>query len=312
MPVPDYRAALVGGVKGMKIGVLRHLWEDDVPVTAELARATDEAIAVLKALGAHVETAKICPAQDYYDVKMIIGESEAFAIHQRDLSRRPEDYGAHYIGRVLVACLLSKRRLRASAAPAAPAREMQPLYDRYDALITPGVDAAPLLEPDKKGFWDTWQKPNISTVFDVTGGPAVVVCNGFGVTGLPLGLQIAGRPFDEATVLRIAHAYEQATNWRLARPALAPSAPPSAIEPPQHAHTAQETDAETRTWVEVLCRRAGLKLPEHLLLQLCEAAPYALAMVNRIPTHAWEDEPANIFALAHPTQASASHHQGPV
>lgn len=239
--------------------------------------------------------------------KMIIGESEAFAIHQRDLGQRPHDYGAHYIGRVLAACLFqSADYVRAQRQRRRLIREMQPLYDRYDTLVTPGLDAAPLLEPDKKGFWDTWQKPNIPTVFDVTGAPAIVVCNGFGKSGLPLGLQIAGRPFEEATVLRIANAYEQATSWRPRRPQLTKSAPPPAIEAPSHPHPATEIDPETRNWVEALCKRAGLSLPESLLLQLCEAAPYALAMVNRIPTHAWEDEPANVFSLIEPKTAEAS------
>jgi aspartyl-tRNA(Asn)/glutamyl-tRNA(Gln) amidotransferase subunit A len=298
VPVPDYRRALGGTVKGMRIGVLRHLWEEDSPVSDELARATDDAIAVLQKLGAHVETARIARAQDYYDAKMIIGESEAFAIHQADFQRRPQDYGSHYIGRVLIACLFqSGDFVRAQRRRRRLVRDMQPLYERYDALITPGLDAAPVLAPDTKGFWDNWQTPNIPTVFDVTGSPAIVVCSGFAGNGLPLGLQIAGRPFDEATVLRIADAYERATNWRTSRPRLAQAAPLASIEPPPHAHSSKAPDPQTRAWVDALCRRAGLDLPEHLLLQLCEAAPYALAMVDRIPMGAWEDEPANVFTL---------------
>lgn len=296
--VPDYRQALGGGIKGMKIGVLRHLWEEDVAVSAELARATDDAIAVLRELGAHVEIARIRPAQDYYDVKMIIGETEAFAVHQQELQRRPQDYGAHYAGRVLAACLFqSGDYVRAQRRRRQLVKEMEPLYERYDALLTPGLDAAPKLEPDSKGFWDNWQTPNISTVFDVTGGPAIIVCNGFSRNGLPLGLQIAGRPFDEATVLRIANAYERATRWRTGRPAFAQDARAPSIDHASHGRSAKIPDADTRVWVEAICKRAGLKLPEPLFFQLCEAAPYALAMVNRLPMHAWEDEPANVFTL---------------
>ncbi len=296
--VPDYSKALDGSIEGVKIGVLRHLWEEDVPIGVELAKATDEAVSVLRQLGARVETARIRPAQEYCDAKMIIGETEAFAIHQRDLQRRPQDYGAHYIGRVLVACLFQGGDyVRAQRQRRLLVREMQPLYDRYDALLTPGLEAAPLLKPDSKGFWDSWAAPNIATVFDVTGGPAIVVCSGFAKNGLPLGLQIAGRPFDEAMVLRIAHAYERATNWRASRPSLTQGARPPAIEFAGHHHPSMEPAPETRAWVEILCRRAGLDLPEHLLIQLCEAAPHALAMVNRIPIHAWEEEPANVFKM---------------
>jgi len=174
------------------------------------------------------------------------------------------------------------------------------LYDRYDALLTPGLEAAPLLKPSSKGFWENWAAPNIPTVFDVTGGPAIVICSGFAKNGLPLGLQIAGRPFDEATVLRIAHTYERATNWRASRPSLVQGARPPAIDFADHHPSPEKPDPKTRAWVEVLCRRAGLDLPEHLLDQLCEAAPHALAMVNRIPIHAWEEEPANAFTLVQP------------
>lgn len=69
VPIPNYREALRGNIKGMKIGVLRHLWEEDAPVSDELDRATNEAVAVLQSLGARVETARIRPAQEYYDVK---------------------------------------------------------------------------------------------------------------------------------------------------------------------------------------------------------------------------------------------------
>ena len=298
VPVPDYRQALTGDIKGMKLGILRHLWEEDVPVSAELAQATDEAISVLEKLGARIETARIARAQEYYDAKMIIGETEAFAIHQRDFQQRPQDYGAHYIGRVLIACLFQGADyMRAQRQRRRLVRAMQPLYERYDALLTPGLDAAPVLAPDRKGFWENWQTPNIPTVFDVTGGPAIVVCSGFAKNGLPLGLQIAGRPFDEATVLRIADAYERATNWRPARPRVSPDAPLPRIEPAPHALPAKARDPHTQAWVEALCKRAGLDLPEHLLLQLCEAAPYAQAMVERIPMGEWEDEPANVFTL---------------
>ena len=62
------------------------------------------------------------------------------------------------------------------------------------------------------------EKPLLTAPFDVTGSPAVGVCNGFSAAGLPIGLQIAGRAFDEATVLRVADAYERATDWRNHRP----------------------------------------------------------------------------------------------
>ena len=60
--------------------------------------------------------------------------------------------------------------------------------------------------------------PSVTAPFNLTGMPALTVCNGFDAAGLPLGMQIAGRPFDEATVLAVGHAFEQATNFRSRRP----------------------------------------------------------------------------------------------
>ncbi|MBI3043167.1 MAG: amidase [Betaproteobacteria bacterium] len=296
-PVPDYPALLAGGIKGMRLGVLRHLWEEDLPADDELCQAMEDAIGVLRELGAVVETARIWPAQHYYDVKVIISESEAFCIQQRDLTRRPGDYGAHYLGRVLVACLFqSADYVRAHRQRRRLVEEMLPLYEKYDALVTAGMGPAPRLESHRSiGFWDKWQKPSITTVFDVTGGPALMLCNGFARSGMPLGMQIAGRPFDDATVLRVANAYEQATAWRTRRPPLVAGARAPDVVLSEHGEAGPKPDPGMRQLVEALVGRAGLTLPEPVLQQLCEAAPYALAMVSRLPMHSWPDEPANVF-----------------
>ncbi len=82
-PVPDYRAALTGDIRGLRIGVVRHLHEDDCPVTAEVAAALEEALRVLRSLGATLGEVRLRPAQDYYDVKVTIAESELLAVHER-------------------------------------------------------------------------------------------------------------------------------------------------------------------------------------------------------------------------------------
>lgn len=297
--VPDYPAALRRGIRGLRVGILRHLWEEDLPAGDELRKAMEEAIRVLRGLGAKVKTARMRPAQDYYDVKVIIAETEAFCVQQKDLVARPQDYGAHYLGRVLVACLFQaadyvgaqrqRRRL---------VEDMKPLYEKYDVLLTAGMGPAPKLEAHRSiGFWDKWQKPSITTVFDVTAGPALMLCNGYSGSNLPLGMQIAGRPFDEATVLRVGHAYERATAWRERRPALMPGARAADIDTAAHDAAPPVIPENTSRLVETLLARAGLRLPRPILLQLCEAAPYALAMAQRLPAHAWEDEPMNMFAF---------------
>ena len=129
----------------------------------------------------------------------------------------------------------------------------------------------------------------------MTAGPAIVQCNGYTTDGLPLSMQIAGAPFAEEKVLRAAYAYEQATPWRGRRPNLVPGAPRVPIAPPPRL-SGSAVDGATRVQVEILARRAGLKLDDAQLASLCEVAPHAFAMAARIPrAHDWTDEPADVF-----------------
>jgi aspartyl-tRNA(Asn)/glutamyl-tRNA(Gln) amidotransferase subunit A len=280
----------------MRIGVLRHLWEEDLPGSDELRQAMEDALRVLADLGAKLETVRMRPAQDYYDVKVVIAESEAFCVQQRDLVSRPQDFGAHYLGRVLVACLFqAPDYVRAQRLRLKLVTGMQPLYERYDALVTAGMGPAPRLDSHRAiGFWDKWQKPSITTVFDVTAGPAIMVCNGYSELGLPLGMQIAGRPFDDATVLSIAHAYERHAGHAGRVPQLVRGASAPVVAHAGHDQGAP-ADPALMQLTRMLSERAGLALPDRVLAQLCEAAPYALAMARRLEMLDWEAEPANVF-----------------
>ena len=124
--------------------------------------------------------------------------------------------------------------------------EMEPLYARFDAFVTAGMGEAPRLTDYRSVSF--WQKPSLLTAWNVTGQPVLALPNGFGRDGLPLGMQILGRPFDEATILRIGHAYEQATDWHTRRPALVPRRRrrPDVTPPPVLSGAADQVDAETR------------------------------------------------------------------
>ncbi len=223
--VPDYRAELTAGVKGLRIGVLRHLYEADVPVPAASKAALDQAYDVLRGLGAVIEDARIRPAADYHAVKITGAESELFAVHEPVLRARLNDFGADFLGRALGALLISGADyVQASRQRRAMIAEMAPLYDRYDVLLTAGPGPAARLDA-----WRTiqfWQRSSVTTPFNVTGGPALVQCIGFTDDGLPLSMQVVGRPFADAMVLRVAKAYEDATPWRRRRPLLQAGAAP--------------------------------------------------------------------------------------
>ncbi|MBI3069336.1 MAG: amidase [Betaproteobacteria bacterium] len=295
VPIPDYRAALNPDIRGLRIGVIRHFWEDDWQAGAEVRQAMDSALDILCRLGATLEDVRMRPLQDYYDVKLIIAETEAFCIHQKTLMERAGDFGADFLGRAAVACLFQAGDyLQAQRERRRMVVEMLPLYEKYDVLVTAGAGPAPRLDSHRTVA--VWERPKTTTPFSVTGGPALALCNGFTGSGLPLGMQLAGKPFDEATVLRVGHAYEQATPWRNKRPIPSKRVFQSPITPTTDAPGAAEIDLPTRQLVERLVRRAGLELTELQIARLCEAAPHALAMARRIHRdYLRSDEPANVF-----------------
>jgi aspartyl-tRNA(Asn)/glutamyl-tRNA(Gln) amidotransferase subunit A len=296
-PIPDYRAALTGDIRGLRIGVLRHLHEVDVPLSAVCKAALEDAYGVLRSLGAVLEDASIRPAQDYYDVKITIAESEIFAVHEPKLRANASDFGEDFLGRALGAMLIrASDYVQAQRERRRMLAEMEALCAKYDVLIAAGPAPAPLLES-----WRTiafWQRPNLTTPFNVTGGPALMQCIGFTPEGLPLSMQVVGRPFDEATVLRVADAYERATRWRSRRPYLDGSTivpPLPGVPEPAKAEIPQARRVE----IAAICERAGLVLNERQFEQLCATAPYIDAMVGRLHRNRrFAEEPANIFQFS--------------
>ena len=292
--IPDYRSALDSGIKGMKIGVLRHYWEKDLPAHPDLARAMDAAIEVFTKLGARVEDCRTRPMQDSFDTKVIIAESELYSIHYDNLKARPGDFGRDFLGRVLPACLFqSSDYVQASREHRRIVAEMRPLYDKYDVLLTAGFGPAPRLDAHKTSNF--WQKTNVFTPSNVTGGPSLVLPNGVS-NGLPLGMQIIGRPFDEAAVLRVGHAFQQATDWHVRRPHLVAGAPQPKLTPKGNEPVAADVDAATRDFILRTAQRAGLKLNDYQTAILLETAPFALAMAERNrKTRDRMAEPALVF-----------------
>ncbi len=295
-PASDYRAALAGDIGGLRIGVVRHLHEDDCSMTAEVGAALERAFEVFRSLGARLGEVRLRPAQDYYDVKVTIAESELLAVHEHALRNRPGDFGEDFLGRVLPAVLISARDyVQAQRERRRIVAEMAPAYENFDVLVTATAGSpAPRL-----GTWRTiefWRRPSLTTPFNITGGPALAQCIGFSSGGLPLSMQIAGRPFDDATVLRVAHAYEMATPWRQRRPQLDPDAQFRNAPPPLPDPEPADIDPATRDRVSTACRAAGLALSERQFAMACAAAPYVEAMTGRLYSdRGWDEEPANIF-----------------
>jgi aspartyl-tRNA(Asn)/glutamyl-tRNA(Gln) amidotransferase subunit A len=295
-PLPDYRAALTGDIKGLRIGVVRHLHEDDCPVNAKVAAALEQAFTVLRSLGATLGEVRLRPAQDYYDVKVTIAESELLAVHESVLRARPGDFGEDFLGRVLPAVLISARDyVQAQRERRRILSEMAPVYADFDVLVT-ATAGGPAPRLDAWRTIEFWQRPSLTTPFNVTGGPALAQCIGFSSNGLPLSMQIVGRPFAETTVLRVAHAYEQATDWRMRRPRLDPNATYSIELPSVPDPAPLDIDAATRDRAAGACRAAGLNLTDRQFGFVCAAAPYVATMTGRLyRDRSWTEEPANTF-----------------
>ena len=296
-PIPPYREALGEDLRGLRIGVLRYHWEEDIPASEDVRRAMDEALDVLRRLGAELEECRVRPLGAYYDVKIIIAESEIFAVHQQNLVARPKDFGADFRARVLPSVLFTAHDyVQATREQRRMMAEMEPLYARFDAFVTAGLGEAPRLSDHRSVAF--WQKPSLLTAWNVTSQPVLALPNGFGRNGLPLGLQILGRPFGETTILKIGHAYERATEWHTRRPALVAGAAAPEVTPPPVLSVEGDVDAATRDLCVAAARRAGLALDDLMLAQLLEGAPYALGMVRRLRRdHDVHHEPANVFSV---------------
>src|SRR6267378_4699406 len=128
--IPEYREALREDLRGLRIGVLRHHWEQDIPATEDVRNAMDAALDVLRRLGATLEECRVRPLASYFDVKIIIAESEIFSVHAANLIARPTDFGAAFRSRVLPSVLFgASDYVQASREHKRMKAEMEPLYD---------------------------------------------------------------------------------------------------------------------------------------------------------------------------------------
>jgi aspartyl-tRNA(Asn)/glutamyl-tRNA(Gln) amidotransferase subunit A len=219
-PVPDYRAALTGSIKGLRVGLVRHWYATDA--TPEVVSAVDAAIAQLTSLGAIVEEIELSPLIDYVDCKTTISISELYAIHEKDLKTRPQDFGKLLRTRVIAGGLVrAEDYVQAMRWRTDLTTKMLAHFARFDVLATAGwLNPAEPNDPKGGDFFKS--RGRIVTMpFSLSGIPALSVPCGFSADGLPLSLQIGGKPFDEATVLRAGDAYQRSTEWHLRKPPLA-------------------------------------------------------------------------------------------
>ena len=223
-PVPDYVAALTGAVAGMRVGVPRELFFEGLD--ADVQQAVEHAIQQLQALGARVtevswDSIRRVPA--LYAISL----AEGAAAHGGWIRTRADFYGADVRERMRQGLLVpAVAYLKAQRLRALVMRDLEQVFRDVDVLATPTSPIpAPKLDsgPGEIGaplgaLRSTLRR--LTLPFNITGSPAVSVPCGFSRDGLPIGLQLVSRPFDEARLLNLAHAYEQSTPWKDRHPTL--------------------------------------------------------------------------------------------
>jgi aspartyl-tRNA(Asn)/glutamyl-tRNA(Gln) amidotransferase subunit A len=228
-PVPDYRATLGQGVRGLRIGVVTELAQSP-DAEDEVKRGVATALVELERMGAVVEECSLPLVRFAGAVFMALTDSEGAGLQLPWLRSRPHDYDRGTRRRLLAASLIPAGAYQQAARARALLRaQVLSALERFDLLACPtGHQAAPsianfsgAITTRESAAGRFFTRRSFTSPASLAGVPAISVPCGFNAAGLPLSLQLLGRPFDEATVLRAAHAYEQQARWPLRPPDVA-------------------------------------------------------------------------------------------
>jgi aspartyl-tRNA(Asn)/glutamyl-tRNA(Gln) amidotransferase subunit A len=226
VPVPEYARTLTGGVRGLRVGIIRELTfgpETD----AEVRAAVVEAAGCLERLGAVTEEISVRLVPFAGAIFMALADPDGAGVHHRWLRTRSADYDQGTRRRLLTASLIPAAiQQRAARARALLRAEMRDALGHHDLLLCPTAhQAAPPIAAARGAITSRdevagrfFTRRSYVTPAALAGLPAIAVPCGFTRSGLPISLQLIGRHFDEATVLRAAHAYEQQSEWPRRRP----------------------------------------------------------------------------------------------
>ncbi len=222
-PVPDYRAALGQGIEGLRIGVVTEQMESEL-VDSDVRSVVERAISVLGELGATVEEVSLPLAAVAGPISGTLLAVEPASNHAKWVHENIDDYGHDDRILLLTGSVMPARYYnKAQKIRELIRRQVIDAFGSYDALVFPtaGRGAQPIQDDPAVTSKETSSRlPFLFTrLFNLASCPAMSVPCGFDDRGMPVGLQIGGKPFSEETLFRIGHAYEQATDWHTRRPA---------------------------------------------------------------------------------------------
>jgi aspartyl-tRNA(Asn)/glutamyl-tRNA(Gln) amidotransferase subunit A len=227
VPVPDYAATIAARTSSLRLGILRDYFYD--ALNPEIQAAMDAAPSVLKTLTrTQRDIAPLATDSTYSSVMdpyVTILRAEAYAYHKEYVSKSPELYQAQTLKRIQAgADITTSAYIQARRQLEQIRRSVSRVFESVDLLITPTTCVPPfaiadLADPNTLREKELLMLRN-TRPFNMIGLPTVSVPCGFTRADLPIGMQITGPPGGEATVLRLAYAYEQATEWHKRKPNL--------------------------------------------------------------------------------------------
>jgi aspartyl-tRNA(Asn)/glutamyl-tRNA(Gln) amidotransferase subunit A len=218
--VPDYRAALEGGIDGVRLGVAPGWLHEFGTIDTEILAAFETALATLEAQGAIVVEVPAEPMIAARAATTLIITAEGYACHERTLREHPELLGRSVRKSFQPGAFITAADfLAAQRARGVMRGQVGEILDRVDAIVSPTCPRPPA-RLDTIDFDARFHEPSFVNPWNLLGVPAISVPCGFTGNGLPIGLQIAAAPFEEALVLRIAAAYERSTAWHQRHPVL--------------------------------------------------------------------------------------------
>ena len=220
-PVPDFSAGVGGQISGMRIGVIREL---DYGLSDDVAHSFNAALETLRSLGATVDHVTIPSLPMAAIMNSIITSAEALEVHQDWMRTRPRDYGDDVRRLLEIGMMMNatsyiraqRARARTLAESVAVLADRDVLVAPASAIVAPKIGASQILEAREDGVEVVAAILRFTQPFNSTGQPAIAVPTGLSPDGLPIAMQVIGRPFGEPEIIRVAAAYERA------RGALAP------------------------------------------------------------------------------------------
>jgi aspartyl-tRNA(Asn)/glutamyl-tRNA(Gln) amidotransferase subunit A len=248
-PVPDYQSALRPDLQGLRIGVPRTYFFDDGD--PEVIAAVHTAIEAMRPLGAAVRQIDLPQAWLGPAASWAIAYTESFAFHRDNFFARPRDYTPAFFHKIAGAAFLTaEERITAQRLRQVITAEFVTALEGVDVIVVPttAYPAYPIGRISPQA-----DMRSLTRSVSLTGLPALAVPCGFTTAGLPVSMQVIGRAWEEGTVLRVGHAYEQAAGWYQRRAPVKPGPIPAA-SPASPASTGG-IDAQ---WVMDFARLTGL------------------------------------------------------